>query len=244
MMQSRPRERLSPGSLLHPYRFDLLAAMVSGIAIALVAVVTATVLNTAAGVGCAFLLLVLVCVGLIVYVDRGIDMSDARDAARHAAWLSAANRTEGLHNGASVGPLIALIISRPLTAADVLASVGPDLKTPSGRTGPPGFLVVAPLAFTGPKAAGSDDDHEWATAEMNENATVRALTAEGFRASGHVGDRDIEQAIASALTLFAADAVIIFVSPASHPEGQRRIDDDALSHGFRRQIRSVELSDA
>jgi zinc transporter ZupT len=66
------------------YQAHLLAAMFSGVAIVLVAIVVAVATDTVAGVAVAFVLLVAATIGLVAYVNRMITASAERDTVRHA----------------------------------------------------------------------------------------------------------------------------------------------------------------
>jgi uncharacterized protein (DUF58 family) len=75
------------------YHAHLLAAMLSGVAVVVIAVAVAAVTNTVIGVAVAFVLLVAVTVGIIAYVNRMISVSAERDEVRHAEH-EAARSTE------------------------------------------------------------------------------------------------------------------------------------------------------
>jgi hypothetical protein len=75
-------------------------------------------------------------------------------------------------------------------------------------------LVVAPALNSRLRHWMSDVDAARRTAEERLEASLKRLAAAGIRARGEIGDGDPLQAIADALSVFAADEVII----ATHPE--------------------------
>jgi hypothetical protein len=75
-------------------------------------------------------------------------------------------------------------------------------------------LVVAPALNSRLRHLMSDLDGARAAAEERLAASLKRLNAAGLQASGQIGDGDPLQAIADALTTFAADEIII----ATHPE--------------------------
>lgn len=77
-------------------------------------------------------------------------------------------------------------------------------------------LVVAPALTPRLRHRMSDSGAARRAAEERLQACLKRLAAAGIRASGEIGDADPLQAIADALTAFAADEIII----ATHPEGR------------------------
>src|SRR4051794_5778323 len=75
-------------------------------------------------------------------------------------------------------------------------------------------LVVAPALNSRLRHWMSDTDAARRAAEERLQASLKRLTAAGIRARGQIGDGDPLQAIADALSVFAADEIVI----ATHPE--------------------------
>ena len=75
-------------------------------------------------------------------------------------------------------------------------------------------LVVAPALNSRLRHGMSDVDAARAAAEERLDACLGRLKAAGISARGQIGDGDPMQAIADALSVFAADEIII----ATHPE--------------------------
>ncbi len=156
-----------------------------------------------------------------------------------AAFLSSSN---GAAAGLAVGAAIALVVvvwavrSRPFAKIEAAASSDEVRRV----------LVIAPAEISGPVAqrvhdlaAGADDVRilvpeasqrldRWTSAtdkgrEAAQDSLARsagALTAQGLRVSGSVGDHDLRQAVEDELRSFAADEVLV-VSGDEDGEEQR-----------------------
>jgi nucleotide-binding universal stress UspA family protein len=77
-------------------------------------------------------------------------------------------------------------------------------------------LVVAPALNSRVRHWMSDVDAARAAAEERLEASLKRLKRAGIRATGQIGDGDPLQAIGDALSVFAADEIII----ATHPEAR------------------------
>lgn len=77
-------------------------------------------------------------------------------------------------------------------------------------------LVVAPALNSRLRHWASDHDGARVAAELRLATCLERLAAAGVRATGYVGDADPMQAMADALSLFAADEIVI----ATHAEGR------------------------
>jgi hypothetical protein len=75
-------------------------------------------------------------------------------------------------------------------------------------------LIVAPAVNSRFRHWLSDEDDARRAAEDRLSICVERFQRAGFRVEGHVGDRDIVQAIGDALALADADAVVVATPPS------------------------------
>jgi hypothetical protein len=75
-------------------------------------------------------------------------------------------------------------------------------------------LIVAPAVNSRFRHWLSDEDDARRAAEDRLRDCVERFQRAGFRVAGHVGDRDIVQAIGDALALVDADVVVIATPPS------------------------------
>lgn len=78
------------------------------------------------------------------------------------------------------------------------------------------LLIVAPAVNSRFRHWLSDEDDARRAAEDRLRVCVERFQRAGFRVEGHVGDRDIVQAIGDALALVDADAVVVATPPSEH----------------------------
>jgi nucleotide-binding universal stress UspA family protein len=76
------------------------------------------------------------------------------------------------------------------------------------------LLIVAPAVNSRFRHWLSDEDDARRAAEDRLRVCVERFQRAGFRVEGHVGDRDIVQAIGDALALVDADAVVVATPPS------------------------------
>lgn len=100
-------------------------------------------------------------------------------------------------------------VHRVLLVTDGVCSTG-DLEqlVPAGGEGATAVFVVAP-AVSSRVARWTGDEHAYAAAEENLEATVRALAGLDCEASGHVGSHDPLQAADDGLREFPADEIVL-----------------------------------
>jgi hypothetical protein len=91
-------------------------------------------------------------------------------------------------------------------------------------------LVVAPAVNSRLRRWLSDDDGARRIAEERLEAYLERLGCAGVHSSGRVGDADPVQAIADALSVFAADEVVI----AAHHERSRRLAREVATRARKR----------
>jgi len=76
------------------------------------------------------------------------------------------------------------------------------------------LLIVVPAVNSPLRHWLSDEDDARRAAEGRLRVCVERFQRAGFRVEGHVGDRDIVQAIGDALALVDADAVVVATPPS------------------------------
>jgi nucleotide-binding universal stress UspA family protein len=76
------------------------------------------------------------------------------------------------------------------------------------------LLIVVPTVNSRLRHWLSDEDDARRAAEDRLRVCVERFQRAGFRVEGHVGDRDIVQAIGDALALVDADVVVIATPPS------------------------------
>ena len=91
-------------------------------------------------------------------------------------------------------------------------------------------LVVAPAVNSRLRRWLSDDDGARRTAGERLEAYIERLGCAGVYSSGRVGEADPVQAIADALSTFAADEVVI----AAHHERSRRLAREVATRARKR----------
>jgi hypothetical protein len=112
-------------------------------------------------------------------------------------------------NGSPTGRRILVISNETVTGTVLHQAIRFRARNVGGEV-----LVVAPALNSRLRHWMSDVDAARRAAEERLAASLKRLTAAGISARGEIGDGDPMQAIADALSTFAADEIII----ATHPE--------------------------
>ncbi|MEA2442840.1 MAG: hypothetical protein QOJ12_132, partial [Thermoleophilales bacterium] len=115
------------------------------------------------------------------------------------------------YRGPGAARRVVVVTSEPLDADKVLAALTNSVSS-APDPAELGVMVVSPEGFGGAEI--TNDQGHYDVAQRAEAATVASLRRAGIKAAGHVGEHDMDQAIADALELFPAERVLVFADGA------------------------------
>ena len=115
------------------------------------------------------------------------------------------------YSGPDAARRVVVVTSEPLDADKVLAALTNSVSS-APDPAELGVMVVSPEGFG--SAEITNDQGHYDSAQRAEAATVASLRRAGIKAAGHVGEHDMDQAIADALELFPAERVLVFADGA------------------------------
>jgi hypothetical protein len=112
-------------------------------------------------------------------------------------------------------PRLQVATSSPANVLVVALGVTP-IEAPTGNV-----LVVAPALNSWLRRLASDDDRARCLAGKRLRTQLEQLELAGVHAEGRVGDSDPLLAIADALTMFAADEIVVVADAEAVPRAER-----------------------